>query len=176
MSELTTLALADRQRFRSGEDWFVVSRVDGVLCTIVGATAERTVDLLHVLSLNLDPAVDVRIRDVRSGRCWIGTLLGLPDVREAIGRLRLPLAAYGAVEVCLFTGDDQLTLTPELLLVIYSRTDRWSYLLDGMGLLERADVPLPTWIPSATALRQEPQLLQAIESAAARLSLEEEVP
>lgn len=170
------LASSDRRRFRSGEDWFVVSTAGTVVCTVVGATAERTVDLLHALSVHLDPAVDVRISDVRTGRCWAGNLRALPEVRDAIGRLRLPLAAYGGVEVCLFTGDDQLTVTPELLLVIYARSDRWSDLLNGMGLVKRAAAPPPTWTPTRAVLQQERPLLQALEAAAARLTLSECAP
>lgn len=172
MSELSTLATAESHRFRASQDWFVVTRVQGVMCTRVGASAERTVDLMHALSAHLDPAVDMRIRDLRTARTWRGDLLGLQDVREAVGRLRLTLAAYGGVELSLFTADDQLTLTPELLLVIYSRTDRWAFLLDGMGLTERAEMPPRTWRVSRDVLRDEPPLLQALESAAERLSLE----
>ena len=88
-------------------------------------------------------------------------------------RLRLALAAYGGVEISVFTDTDQLTLTPEMLLVIYARTDRWAFLLDGMGLLERDGMPTPTWVPSRATLRPEAQLEQALQAAAERLRLEE---
>jgi hypothetical protein len=173
MSELGSLAQSDAHRYRGGEDWFVVSRQMGLVCTRVGATAERVVDVWHALATHLDPAVDVRIDDVRTARAWEGTLLALPEVREAMGRLRLPLAAYGGVEMSVFTDQDQLTLTPEMLLVVYSRTDRWPFLLDGMGLAERTHMPPPAWLPSRDTLRPEAQLEQVLQAAAERLQLRE---
>lgn len=173
MSELVALAQADAHRFRGGDDWFVQSQVQGTMCSRVGATADRVVDIWHALTLHLDPAVDVYIDDVRSGRQWEGTLLALPEVREAIGRLRLPLAAYGGVEISVYTDQDQLTLTPELVLVIYARTDRWAFLLDGLGVLERPDIPPPVWVPTRRTLRPEPQLADVLQATAERLALHE---
>jgi hypothetical protein len=173
MSELSSLAQAGRHRFRDATDWFVMTTQEGVVTTQVGASSERVVDLWHALSASLDPAVDLRVHDVRTARIWSGSLLALPDVRDTVGRLRLPLAAYGGVELTVCTGNDQLTLTPEMLLVIYARTDRWAFLLDGVGLVERNAMPPLTWIPSRSVLRPEPQLEQALQSAAERLGLTE---
>lgn len=173
MSELVSLAQTDVHRFRGGDDWFVLDRDASVITARVGATAERVVDLWHALTAYLAPAVDVHVLDVRTGRGWAGAFCALPDVRETIGRLRLSLAAYGGVELSVFTDSDQLTLTPELLLVIYARTDRWAFLLDNLGLVEREAMPSPTWIPSRSTLRPEPQLEQALQSAAERMRLTE---
>ncbi|AMW05055.1 hypothetical protein [Gemmatimonas phototrophica] len=173
MSELTSLAQAGRHRFRDATDWFVMTSHEGFTTTKVGASSERVVDLWHALSAYLDPAVDVRLHDVRTARTWTGSLLALPDVRETMGRLRLPLSAYGGVELTVGTGNDQLSLTPEMLLVIYARTDRWGFLLDGLGLVEREVPPRPTWIPSRSTLRPESQLEQALQTAAERLGLAE---
>lgn len=173
MSELVSLAQTDAHRFRGGDDWFVLERAPGLVTARVGASAERIVDLWHALLVHLAPAVDVRIADVRTGRVWAGAFCALPDVREAIGRLRLSLAAYGGVEVAVYTDGDQLTLTPEMLLVIYARTDRWAFLLDGMGLQERPVTPTPTWQPSRETLRAEASLEAALQAAAERLRLEE---
>jgi hypothetical protein len=139
----------------------------------VGATAERTVDLLHALVIHLDPAVDLRIDDRRTGRRWHGALLALPDVRAELGRLRQALAAYGGVEVTVFTPNDQLTLTAALQLVIYARTDRWAFLLGGLGLDERDTVPPPVWRPEAAPLFPVPALEAALQTAAQRLRLAE---
>lgn len=176
MSELAALSATGTGRFRAEPEWFVVGHHGGMRCTRIGATAERAVDLLHALSVLLDPAVDVHINDVRTGRRWSGALLALPDVRDVLGRLRLPLASYGGVEVTLYTSEDQLSLTPELLLVIYARTDRWTFLLDGLGLVEREEMPLPTWWPARDGLRPVPPLDAALAGAAARLGLREEGP
>lgn len=173
MTELASLAQSEGARFRSGDDWFVVERSGALVTLRVGAGAERIVDLWHALTMYLAPAVDVYMADVRSGQIWSGALCALPDVREAIGRLRLTLAAYGGVEVSVYTDTDQLTLTPELALIVYSRTDRWAFLLDSMGLIERAAPPAPTWRPTRAALRPEAQLSQAVEAAAQRMRLRE---
>lgn len=173
MRELASLAQADTQRFCDGADWFVVAREPALVVVRVGAAAERVVDVWHALAAHLDAVVDVHIADVRTARAWQGALLALPNVRDAMGRLRLPLCAYGGVEFSLFTDTDQLTITPELLLVIYARTDRWAFLLDGMGLAERPAMPAPTWTPSREALRPEPQLELVLQDTAERLRLAE---
>jgi hypothetical protein len=90
-----------------------------------------------------------------------------------MGRLRLPLAACGGVELSLFTDSDQLTLTPEMLLVIYAHTDRWTYLLDGLGLLERPDMAVPVWLPTRDLLRPDTQFAHALHAAADRRRLTE---
>jgi len=59
----------------------------------------------------------------------VGSDMALPDVRDAVARLKVPLSTYGGVEITLFTPEDQLTLTPQIELFIYSRSDRWMYLL-----------------------------------------------
>lgn len=171
MTEPSTLVRHERSRFRGTDEWFVVVRQPGLVSIRVFATAERIVDCWHALTLHLDPAVDVHIHDLRSSRRWSDGLLALPDVREAMGRLRLPLAAAGGVELSLFTESDQLTLTPEMLLVIYARTDRWAYLLDGLGLLERPDMAVPVWRPTRDVLRPDTQLALALQAAADRLGL-----
>jgi len=171
--ELASLAHVDGRRFRDGADWFVVAREAALVVVRVGTVAERVVDVWRALAAHLDPAVDVHIADVRTARVWQGALLALSDVRDAMGRLRGPLSAYGGVELSLFTDTDQLTITPELLLVIHARTDRWAFLLDGMGLTERPAMPAPTWVPSREALRPEPQLELVLQDTAERLRLAE---
>lgn len=173
MSELTSFASVDSARFRESGDWFVVSRDEAAIATYIGGAAERVVDVWHALLASLDPVVDVRVDDARSGRIWSASLLALPDVREAVGRLRLSLAAYGGVELSVFTGEDQLTLTPELLAVAYARTDRWAFILDALGLAERPRMPVRSWTPHRESLQPVPQLEAALQLTASRLGLEE---
>jgi len=159
------------QRFGRAAEWFVASTAGGVHLARIGVIADRAVDLLHLLSDQLDPAVDVVIDSLRDGVRWSGELLALPDVREAIGRLRLILATYGGVEVTIVTPDDQLTLTPEMGLIIYSRSDRWLFVLEGLGLVERATLPSAVWTLDRRALSPIATLTDALESASARLGL-----
>jgi hypothetical protein len=158
-------------RFRRDTDWFVARKSGNFYVAQVGTIGERAVDLLPALALHLDPAVDLVIESLRDRLVWKGSSLALPDVREVVGRLRLPLAMYGGVEIALVTPDDQITLTPELQLVVYSRTDRWFYLLDGMGLVERSSPPLPVWTPSRRDLQPVADITSVLDAAAERLGL-----
>jgi hypothetical protein len=171
MSELSQLRPSGRGRFHPSEDWFVHGVEQEIHRVVIGTNAERVLDTLHALCLHLDPAVDIALRDQRTARRWDGYVLPLPEVREAVGRLRLPIASYGGVELSLFTGDDQLSLTPELLLVIYARTDRWTFLLEEIGFVAREVMPPPTWRLADQALRPAPALHDALEAVATRLGL-----
>jgi hypothetical protein len=163
-------------RFRPTSDWFVASTDRGVYVARIGTTAERALDLMQVLAGYLDPVVDVVIDDVRSATEWLGLDVPLPDLRDALGRLRFPVATYGGVELTLVGPDDQLSLTPELLIVIYSRSDRWYFLLDGLGLCERTAPPAPTWVSSRSSLQPSPELAAALTAAASRLGLRAATP
>ena len=102
---------------------------------------------------------------------WKGETIALPDVRDAVARLKVPLATYGGVEFSLYTPDDQLTLTPQLELFIFGRSDRWLYLLQGKGLEERASLADRSWRSEAWDRAPAPTLTSAITAAAERLSL-----
>jgi hypothetical protein len=137
----------------------------------VGANAERVVDLFYTLSEHLPPAIDLVVEDLRSESVWHGEMIALPDVRDAIARLKVPLATYGGVEFTLYTPDDQLTLTPQLELFIFARSDRWYYLLQGLGLEERAALADRSWRSQGWDRAPAPTLSAAISAAAERLSL-----
>lgn len=170
-NEILLMGSAAAERFRAVSDWFVASMRYGVHVARVGTTAERAVDLMHALSVHLDPAVDVVMSDRRTGTEWVGYGVALPDLRDALGRLRLPVATHGGVELTVFGPDDQVSLTPELLVVIYSRSNRWSFLLDGLGLVERTTPPKPVWTPTRSMVHPSPDLFTALSAAAARLGL-----
>lgn len=159
------------RRFRSGLDGFSFSQDGEIYCAHVVANAERVMDLLHALSSHLPPAVDLSIRDLRSGREWRGESAALPDVRDAVARLKVPMASYGGVELAVYTPDDQLTVTPSLELYLYSRSDRWLYILLGKGLIEQDAVAVTRW-EGDSALGSAPELQSAIDQIVERLSLE----
>ena len=133
------------RRIRSGVDGFTFEKEGDHYEAYVGANAERVVDLFYTLSEQLPPAIDVVVEDLRSETVWTGESVALPDVRDAVARLKVPMATYGGVEFTLYTPDDQLTLTPQLELFIYSRSDRWIYLLQGKGLEEKAALADRSW-------------------------------
>lgn len=160
------------RRFRSGADDFTFVQEGEHYEARIVANAERVVDLLYTLAERLPPAVDVAIEDVREERRWQGVALALPDVRDAIARLKAPLAAYGGVELSVYSPDDQLTLTPDLELFIYARTDRWLYVLQGKGLHEVTAFPPDGWRFDAQALGAAAELSDALAASAERLGLE----
>lgn len=159
------------RRFRSGLDGFTFERDGDHYVAHVVANAERVLDLLHALSAHLPPAVDVVIDDQRRGLSWSGVAVALPDVRDSVARLKLPLSAYGGVELSVYTTDDQLTLTPSLELFIYARTDRWLYILLGKGLVEQERVQSKRWQVDG-AHPAAPELDTALALTVERLALE----
>jgi hypothetical protein len=160
------------RRFRSGADDFTFVEEEDHYAARVVANAERVVDLLHALAEHLPPAVDVAMEDARSATRWNGVALPLPDVRDAVGRLKVPLAAYGGVEVAIYSDEDQLTLTQDLELYIYARTDRWLYILQGKGLHETHALRPEAWTVARDDLEPAPDLVAAVNAAAQRLGLE----
>ena len=159
------------KRFRSGQDGFTFTRTGDIYEAKVVANAERVVDLFFTLSELMAPAVDVYIKDMRSKTTWSGETVALPDIRDAVARLKVPLSTYGGVEVTLYTPDDQLTLTPQLELFIYSRSDRWVYLLTSMNLEERSSIEERLWGMSSWERAPAPALSDAVAAAAERLSI-----
>lgn len=157
------------RRFRAGIDGFTFTKEGDHYVAHVVANAERVVDLFHTLGEELPPAVDVAIEDYRTSRAWEGQNVALPDVRDAIARLKVPLAAYGGVEFSVYSPEDQLTLNAHLELFIYARTDRWLYLLQGKGLQEEADLPVRRW--RQRGFDPVPELMNALTLVAERLGL-----
>jgi hypothetical protein len=160
------------QRFKVEVDGFTFKQEDGVFACHVVANAERVVDLFHALTEQLPPAVDLVLEDLRLGRSWKGESLPLDDVREQLARLKVLLGRYGGVELSVFTSQDQLTLTPHLELFVYSRTDRWSYLLQGKGLEEQSVVTSKSWKRSGSGqFPAAAELVNAVQAAVERLGL-----
>jgi hypothetical protein len=159
------------RRFRSNADGFTFRHEGEHYTAHVVANAERVVDLFHALAEQLPPAVDVAVDDVRSGRSWRGESLALPDVREAFARLKAPLAVNGGLEFAAYSSEDQLTVTAQLELFIYSRTDRWLYILQGRGLQEMRDVRSRTWRYRREDFQPAPELDAAFAAVVDRLGL-----
>jgi hypothetical protein len=173
MSDLAWRTTAPDTRFGLGGAWHVTTAHDGLWRSVVGAPAEQVMDAVYHLLGFFDPAVDMLMRELRSGRTWHGALLPLPDVRAAVGRLRRTFVAFGAVECAVYTDQDQFTITRDRLLIIDSRTDRWTYRLDAVGFESRPQLPVPTWNPERVTRRRDAALEEALWVAAERLGLEE---
>lgn len=160
------------RRFRASTDGFTFSEDDGVYTARIVANAERVVDLLWALSELLSPAVDLFVDDLRSGSKWKGEALPLPDVRDTVARLKLLLARFGGVEMSIYTPEDQISLNPHLELFIYSKSDKWLYLLEGRGLEEQSRVRSKSWKIKRQAFPAAPDLVNALATATERLALQ----
>jgi hypothetical protein len=160
------------RRFRATTDGFTFNETDGVFTAHVVANAERVVDLFWNLSEMLSPAVDMFIEDFRSGRSWKGEALPLPDVRDMVARLRLLIARFGGTEISVYDAEDQFSLTANLELYIYSRSDKWLYRLEGRGLEERQRVQPKSWKINKQSYPAAPDLVSALAEAVERLGLQ----
>jgi hypothetical protein len=158
-------------RFGSGEAVFSTRVERGLQVVRVGAGMERALELLHGLAEHLPPVVDFAVDCLRSNRKYVGEGLSLPEVRETIARLKVPLLASGGVELAVYTSEDQLVLSPLLELWIYSRTDRWAYLLVGAGLEQVDEVPTRTWTVGRDEFAGASDLVATLEKTAERLTL-----
>lgn len=159
------------RRFRASSDGFTFTEADGVFTAHIVANAERVVDLFWTLTDLLGPAIDLHIDDLRSGRSWHGESLPLPDVRDSMARLRLLLARYGGIQISIYTSEDQLSLNEHLELFIYSKSDKWLYLLEGRGLEQMPQVQTKSWKIKRQVFPAAPDLVNALASAAERLGL-----
>jgi hypothetical protein len=70
-----------------------------------------------------------------------------------------------------YTTEDQLTINPQLELFIYGRSDRWLYLLVGLGLEERRMVATRSWKLTKQEFDPAPELTEALDATVARLGL-----
>jgi hypothetical protein len=159
------------RRFRTSADGFSFLEEEDFYSAHLVANAERVVDLFDALMEHLPPAVDVAVHDARTDRTWEGKAIALPDVRDAIARLKAPLARYGGVEITVFTPDDQITLNPVLELFIYARSDQWLYILQGKGLERQRAVRTRSWKLGRVEHPPAPELSEAVAEAAATLGL-----
>ncbi len=159
------------QRFHGADDGFTVRGLDGVVEVLVRSNADRVVDLFLALAEELPPAVSIVAEDVRTSSRWTGSALALPDVSNALARLKLTLTTYAGAEICIFSPDEQLTLTPSLELYAHSYSDRWVFLLRGHGLVQRRSLARRSWRLARDGFPPSPEGSLALQQAADRLGL-----
>src|SRR5436853_7745917 len=117
------------------------------------------------------PAVEVMIYEARPETSCRTDAVAAPDIRDAVATLNMTLSTYDGVEITLFTSEDQLTLSPQLELYIYSRSDRWVYLLNSMNLEERASLEERLWGIQSWERAPAPALSDAVAAAAESLDI-----
>lgn len=147
-------------------------RREGNLYTAeVRTDPERAVELFHDLTSHMPEIVDLSLDCLRTGRKYVGEGLYRSEVTDTVARLKVPLAASGGVELAVYTGEEQLALSPMLDLWSYAETDRWLYLLLGRGLEERAGLPPREWSVGAKEFAGGAELVDAVTATAERLTL-----
>lgn len=159
------------RHFRGEGDGFVFGERDGAYEVIVMANADRSVELFLALAEHFPPAVRVEMDDVRTKQHWDGDDLALVDVRDAMARLKPVLSTCAGAEFTIVAADEQLTITPNLDLFVYSRTDRWLYLLQGKGLRRVRKLRPRSWRLRSGEFAPSTEMSQALHLAAQRLGL-----
>ncbi len=158
-------------RFRRDADWFISSIVESICVTTIGGSAERLLELYFELASHVSPRVDLAIVSFRNDTAWRGDTVAITDMVAAFERARWLLAAHGGVEVTAFTENDQISLTAELGIVIYARSERWTELLLTLGLAQRQVPPLAVWSPRRQTLRAVEELTETLATVVTRLHL-----
>lgn len=159
------------RRFRDDLVPFTTRQVGRTWQTAVAPGAELAVELLIEFAAHVGTPVRVGLDDLRGGARWAREDVAVGDVRDALVRLRPSLARFGGVLVRLEAEGDALALTPLLTLEITSRTDRWRYLLEGQGLVARAQVAAKGWRKPDAAWARIPELAESVADAVSRLGL-----
>ena len=160
------------RHFRGESDGFVFGERDGVYEVVVMANADRAVELFLALAEHMAPAVRVELDDVRGGERWSGEDLALVDVRDAMARLKPVLTTFAGAEFTIVSDDDQLTITPNLDVFVYSRSDRWLYLLQGKGVRRVKRLRPRSWRLERGEFAPAPSVGQALRLTAERLGLQ----
>lgn len=160
------------RHFRGEGDGFTFGDRDGVCEAVVMANADRVAELFLALAEHLPPAVAVELDDVRARTRWRGEDLALVDVRDAVARIKGTLARHAGVEITVVGSDDQLTLTPNLEIFVYARTDRWLYLLQGKGLTRRARLRARSWRLAPDEFARSDAMSGTVRETAERLGLQ----
>src|SRR5688572_19142963 len=159
------------RHFRSSEDYFVFGRGDGCYEARVGLNADRAIDLFAALIEQMPPACSVAIDDWRTGITYEGEDLANSDVRDAIARSGNALARAAGLEISVYTDEEQLTLSANLELFLFARTDRWLYLLEGKGLRRVVRLRPRSWRLSRGEFAPSEPLARELRALVDRLQL-----
>jgi hypothetical protein len=158
-------------RFGAPSDVFVSRREGELFVSEVSASEENAVEHFRSLIDEMPALVDFSMTCLRTKRHFVGEGLHRTEVSETVARLRVPLVASGGVELAVYTADEQLSLSPLLDVWIYAKSDRWVYLLLGLGLEETAELPRRTWTVAPSEFTGARTLVSAVSVAAERLTL-----
>lgn len=92
-------------------------------------------------------------------------------MRDAIARLKPVLSTFAGAEFTMVAAGEQLTITPNLDVFVYARSDRWLYLLQGKGLRRVPKLRPRSWRLRSGEFAPSAEMSQALHLAAQRLGL-----
>jgi hypothetical protein len=159
------------RRFRDASDTYQVLRRDGLVGTRAIGNAGAMVELFLELVPEYPNLFTLVVDDWRQRLVWRADSVTQSALLDAMHSLRVPLIGAGGVEFTLEGGGDQLSLSAHLEVVTWSRTDRWSYLMDRAGLRERPRVRGRLWRPDRGAFPSANVLSANIRTLADTLAL-----
>lgn len=162
--------------FRASADGFAFGLRDGLYEAQLLSNADRTVELFLAVLEHLAPAVTLSVDDWRTGRQWHAEALALSDVRDAVARVKHALGAHGGAELTAIAAREQVTLTANLELYVFADTDRWLYLLQGMGLRRFERLRRRSWRLRRGEFAAVPAAEAALALTVERLHLEPVTP
>ena len=160
------------RRFRDTTDSYAVVRRDGLIGTRAIGNASTVVELFFALVPECPPVFALTVDDWRADVVMRADAVTQEALLDAVYPLRVPLIGAGGVEFTLETGGEQLTLSAQLEVVTWSRTDRWLYLLDRQGLRERPEVRGRLWRPARGAFAPASTLTSGVQTLVRQLALQ----
>ena len=158
-------------RFRPPEEGFVFNERDGLFEARIVPKATRAIDLFLLLSFHLDSSVRVAVEDVRRGRMWHADSVALTYAREAMAGVGSLLLTYAGVEVAMLDRVNQVTLTSQLEIFVYSRTERWFYFLRDLGIRQYRSLESRSWMLERDEFPSTLELSTAVDAMVKRLEL-----
>jgi hypothetical protein len=160
-----------RQRFEPHVDAFAVERAGGMTSIRVLASAAHATDHLLALLDAMPEALRVSVRETATGAVLAASACRRDDVVAALRESAPAVARFGGIELTVASGDDELSLSADVELVIRARTDRWVYLLEGRGAEQHDVLPAPAWRMPAEAFPEAAERRAALGALAAQLGL-----
>src|SRR6185503_11946541 len=158
-------------RFRPPEEGFVFNERDGLFEARIVPKATRAIDLFLLLSFHLDSTVRVAVEDVRRGRTWHADSVALTYAREAMAGVGSLLLTHAGVEVAMLDTVNQVTLTSQLEIFVYSRTERWFYFLRDLGIRQYRSLESRSWTLQRAEFPTALELSTAVDAMVKRLEL-----
>jgi hypothetical protein len=159
------------RRFRDVSDAFMVLRRDGLIGARAVGNSEAMLELFIELIPQFSSLFALTIDDWRTSRVWRAEGVTQNALLDAFYGMRVPLIGAGGVEFTLEAPHEQLSLSAHLELVIWSRTERWLYLLQRAGLREQASLRGRLWRPARGAFPPAPVLTDGVRAMAQSLAM-----